>query len=141
MGKKAEIPPELFCDAGFLIALFAKSDSFHEKALKIYRRLKGNSVRLATPWTAVSEAGTLLLYHYGYSTALALFNALESFHLIVPTEDEYQRALDHFRRFNRDQKFSLNDLLAYTLLQGRLKSMPVLTFDKDFSKMGLTVFG
>lgn len=143
MGKKASRaipPPSLFCDASFLIALFAKADQAHSRALKIHYHLKGHSVRLITSWPVVSEAVTLLLYHYGYSTALLLLETLPAFHLMTPLESDYQEAVVLFRQFNRDQKLSLTDLLTHDLINEKLKKIPIVTFDRDFSRMGLTVY-
>ena len=144
MGRKSDRPvppPSLFCDASFLIALFAKEDRSHTRALKKHRLLQGHAVKLITSWPVVSEAATLLLYHYGYSTAVILFETLPAFQVMTPLEGDYQEAAALFRQFNKDQKLSLTDLLTCFLIRERLKGIPVLTLDRDFSRMGLTVFG
>ncbi len=138
--KGRALPSELFCDASFLIAYFAVQDREHRRALKIRDRLKGQSVRLYTSWPTLSEASTLLLYHYGYSHAMALLQSLSAFQLIVPTEADGYKAIALFGEFNRDQKLSFNDLLTYVVIRGRLREMPILTFDRDFARIGLTVF-
>jgi len=138
--RKNGLPHEVFCDASFLVAYFAPADSHHEKATRMSQRLQGFVDRLYTSWHMVSEALTLLLYHNGYSSAMALIDGLPMFRLVLPTEADYQKAVSLFARFNKDQKFSLNDVLTCTLLQTSLRKMPILTFDSDFKKMGLTVF-
>jgi len=143
MGKKRrspDIPDRLFCDASFLVAYFAAQDECHSRALSIRQKLGSGKVVLVTSWPVVSEAGTLLLYHYGYSHAVALLRSLEAMTILTPSETEYHDAAAHFKDFNRDQKLSFNDLLSYVMIRGRLRDIPVLTFDKDFSKMDLTVF-
>lgn len=143
MARKAEgtdIPGALFCDAGYLIAYFADQDQYHERARKVRERLRGRPLRLVTSWPTVSEASTLLLYHYGYSHAAALLKALAAFDVLNPIETEYTEAVSLFAQRNRDQKLSFNDLLVSVMVRGRLKNIPVLTFDRDFAKMGLTIF-
>lgn len=143
MGKRRrgpDIPDRLFCDASFLIAYFAAQDECHSRALKIRQKLRSKKVTLVTSWPSISEAGTLLLYHYGYSHAVALLSSLEVLTVLIPSETEYHDAAAHFKNFNRDQKLSFNDLLSYVMIRGRLQNTPILTFDRDFSRMGLTVF-
>ena len=141
MGRKNRpIPSELFCDASFLIAYFATQDREHAKAMKIRERLQGRGVRLYSSWPIFSEASTLLLYHYGYSHSMALLQSLSAFHCVIPSEADYYKASALFGEFNRDQRLSFNDLLVYVLIRGNLRGMPVITFDRDFAKIGLTLF-
>ena len=137
---RAVLPDTLFCDASFLIAYFATNDRSHPKALRIRQRLASAPVKLVTSWPAVSEASTILLYHYGYSHAVALLQVLSTFSVVSPSESEYAEGVSLFQRFNKDQKFSFNDVLTCALIRGRLKNIPILTFDRDFAKMGLTIF-
>lgn len=138
--KNQEVPGSLFCDASYLIAYFSTQDQYHSRAVKIGARLQKKKVRLITLWPVVSEAITLLLYHYGYSHALALIHSLPAFEILGPSESDYQEAMTFFKEFNRDKKLSINDLLSYVIIKDRLFGVPVLTFDRDFSRMGLTVF-
>ncbi|MBI4412332.1 MAG: type II toxin-antitoxin system VapC family toxin [Deltaproteobacteria bacterium] len=141
MAKKTkEAPSRLFWDASYLIAYFAPQDRDHKRALKIREYLVHNKIKFCTSWPNISEAATLLLYHYGYSGTSALFHALKTFEIILPLEEEYDRATILFSELNKDQKLSFNDVLTYLLIRERLKNMPLLTFDRDFSKVGLTVF-
>jgi len=137
--RRLESAGPLFCDAGFLIAYFARQDQYHQRAVKIRRRLGKHNVRLVTIWPVLSEASTLLLYHYGYSTASVFLESLAAFQIEIPLEEEYREAVVLFRRFNRDKNLSFTDILIYVFLTGRFKSIPLLTFDRDFSRMGLTV--
>lgn len=137
--KTAELLQEFFCDASFLIAYFAPQDRAHKKALKMGIKMESQSIRLYTIWPVISEASTLLLYHYGYSHAMALLQSLPAYRVLEPSESDYKQATALFGEFNRDQKISFNDVLSYISVR-QLKNIPVLTFDRDFSKMGLTVF-
>ena len=142
MGKRAkrELPSEIFCDASFLVAYFAVQDRDHHRAQKVREKFLKKSVRLYTSWPTLSEAATILLYHYGYSHATALLQSLPAFHAVTPTEGDHFQAAALFKEFNRDQKLSFNDLLTYVLIRGALRNMPIVTFDRDFAKVGLTLF-
>lgn len=143
MGKRTsrrEIPEALYCDAGYLIAYFAPNDQYHQRALKIRKHLGQKPVKLFSSWPTIAEASTLLLFHYGYRFASALLEALPAFQLIMPIETEYREAENLFHKFNRDKKLSFNDLLTYALIRIRLKDIPVLAFDRDLAKIGLTIF-
>lgn len=133
-------PQALYCDASYLIAFFAKQDQSHKKAIAIRKSFTKRPPRLYTSWPIISEAMTLLLYHYGYSYATALKKSFPAFEIMTPLETEYARAIELFEHFNKDQQFSLNDLLSKAILEKRLKSIPILTFDCDFYKMGVQVF-
>ena len=97
-------------------------------------------MKLITSWPTLSEAVTLLLYHYGYSHALALLQSLPGMTFLSPLESECREAVALFPKFNKDQLLSFNDLVTYVMVKGRLKNIPILTFDADFSKVGLAVF-
>jgi predicted nucleic acid-binding protein len=137
---KVESTKSYFCDASFLIAYFATEDQYHAKALNIRKKLGQKPVKLVTCWPILSEAGTVLLYHYGYSHAVALLQSLQAFEMILPHEAEYNEAISLFKKWNQDNKFSLNDLLVYVLLRDQCKNTQLLSFDHDFRKMGLPVF-
>lgn len=141
MPKKTDVlPKKLYCDASYLIAFFATEDQYHQKAIAIRKSLTKYSLKLFTSWSALSEAITLLLYHYGYSHALALKKSIHAFEILLPNDREYNRAFELFERFNKDQEFSLNDLLTYAMLEDRLKQVSILTFDRDFIKMGVETY-
>ncbi|MBI2346432.1 MAG: type II toxin-antitoxin system VapC family toxin [Deltaproteobacteria bacterium] len=139
-GSRRETPNALFCDASFLIAYLCPKDQDHARAIHIRRRLAGCPIRLYTSWPTVSEAVTLLFYHYGYFYASALLQTLAAFELATPSEGDYYQAAALFQEFNRDQKLSFNDCLTYVLIKGPLRNISIVTFDRDFAKMGLTIF-
>ena len=129
-----------FWDASAFVALLAKQDSRHNEALKIHRWLAQKDVQLYTSWPVISESATVLLYHDGYSSCLGLFKILSAFTLLRPNESDYFETIALFKEFNQDQKLSFNDILSYVLIRNHLPGASVVTFDKDFSKMGMTVF-
>gem|GEM_PF-3910303 len=123
-----------------MIAYFAPQDQYHKRALKLRDYLGEKEISFLTSWPVVAEASTILLYHYGYSHSLALFKALKVFQIFLPEESDYEKAQDLFVEFNQEYQLSFNDILSYQIIQEHLKNVPILTFDKGFSKIGLTVF-
>ncbi len=87
----------------------------------------------------VSEALTILRYHYGFSEAFAFGQSLELYEILLPSESLYQQALAVFNLRSQKLKLSFADALSFVLLTGPLKGMPALSFDDDFKKLGLTV--
>ncbi|MCL5966469.1 MAG: hypothetical protein M1550_04545 [Deltaproteobacteria bacterium] len=129
----------VFADAGFLIALFSKRDDLHERAEELFRDAVRERVEIHSSWPVVGEAVTLLLYHYGYSEAAAVLKALPGFRVHAPAEAEFRSAAALFPRHAAGRKVSFVDLLSYSIVTGRLKGIPVLSFDADFPALGMTV--
>jgi predicted nucleic acid-binding protein len=128
----------VYCDAGFFIALFSKKDVKHKRALKLFKEIKENRIKIHTCWFIVSEAMTVLLYQYGYSEALLFNQSIDLFKIIHTTESQHHQAIALFNLFGKDRKISFVDALSYVLISGELKNIPALSFDRDFRVMGLT---
>ena len=129
---------EVYCDAGFFIALFSKKDTKHRRALELFKEIKKNKITIHTCWYVISEAMTVLLYQYGYSEALAFNQSVDFYRIYCPTESQHHQAIALFNLFGKDRKISFVDALSKVLISGELKNMPALSFDKDFKTMGLT---
>ncbi len=129
----------VFCDAGFFIALYSKKDAHHERALALFKEAHDAKSRLFTSWLMVSEALTILRYHYGFSEAFTFGQSLELYEIIMPSENLCQQALAIFNLKSQKLKISFADALSFVLLSGPLKDAPALSFDDDFRKLGLTV--
>ena len=129
---------EVFCDAGFFIALFAKKDFKHKRALELFKEIKENRISIHTSWFIISEAMTVLLYQYGYSEALTFTRSLFLYRIIQSTESHHHQAIAIFNLFGKERKISFVDALSHVLISGELKNMPALSFDEDFKTLGLT---
>ena len=130
---------KVFADAGFLIALFSRNDALHETAKSLFRDAIQEKVEIHSSWPVVSEAVTLLRYHFGYGEAAALLKALDGFHIHLPTGAECSAAAELFLKFSANRKISFTDVLSLAMIKGRLRAMTALSFDKDFPALGLTV--
>ena len=128
----------VYCDASFFIALFSKKDSKHKRALTLFKEIKKNRIRIHTCWFIVSKTMTVLLYHYGYSEALAFNRSIDLLHIIHTTEIQHHQAIALFNLFGKERKISFVDALSHILISGELHNMPALSFDRDFRSTGLT---
>lgn len=137
--KKYSGVESYFCDSSFLIAYFADKDQYHAQALRIKDQLIQKPLKLISSWQVISETSTLLLYHYGYTTAFAFLKSLAAFELITPKEEHFQKATKLFEKYNQKLKVSFNDLLVLILSQEQ-GNIPILSFDADFKKLKANVF-
>jgi predicted nucleic acid-binding protein len=128
----------VYSDASFFIALFSKKDTKHKRALELFKEIKENRILIHTCWFVVSEAMTILLYHYGYSEALTFNQSLNLYRIIHSTENQHHQAIALFNLFGKDKKISFVDALSRVHITGELKNMPAISFDEDFKTLGLT---
>ena len=129
---------EVYCDAGFFVALFSKRDTKHKRALQLFMEIKENRIVILTSWFIISEAMTVLLYQYGYSEALTFNQSIDLYRIYHSTESQHHQAIALFNLFGKDRKISFVDALSRILISGELKNMPALSFDKDFKALGIT---
>jgi len=128
----------VYCDASFFVALFSKKDVKHKRALSLFKEIKINRIMIHTCWFIISEAMTVLLYQYGYSEAMTFNQSVDLYKIFHSTESQHHQAIALFNLFGKDRKISFVDALSRVLISGELKNMPALSFDRDFSAMGLT---
>ena len=128
----------VYSDASFFVALFSKKDAKHKRALQLFKEIKENRIMIHTCWFIISEAMTVLLYQFGYSEALTFNQSIDLYKIIRSTESQHHQAIALFNLFGKDRKISFVDTLSHVLISGELKNMPALSFDRDFSAMGLT---
>ena len=128
----------IYSDASFFIALFSKRDSRHKRAFQLFNEIKDKKINIYTCWFIISEAMTVLLYHYGYAEALAFNESLDLYKIIYPEKSHYYEALSLFNRYAIDKKISFIDVLSQVIISQKLNQIPALSFDKDFKSLGLT---
>ena len=128
----------IYSDASFFIALFSKRDSKHKRALQLFNELKDRRINIYTCWFIISEAMTILLYHYSYSEALAFNESLDLYKIIYPEKSHYYEALSLFNRYAIDKRISFIDALSKVIISQKLNQIPAISFDRDFKTLGLT---
>jgi len=128
----------VYCDASFFVALFSKKDVKHKRALELFKEIRENRIMIHTCWFIISEAMTVLFSQYGYSEAMTFNQSVDLYKIFHSTESQHHQAIALFNLFGKDRKISFVDALSRVLISGELKNMPALSFDRDFSAMGLT---
>ena len=129
----------MFLFTMFFIALFSKRDNKHKRALELFHQVKEKRIALYTCWFIISEAITILRYHYGYTEAFTFSESLDLYDIMYPTKKTFYEALTVFNQYSKDKKISFVDALSYVIICQQLKKIPALSFDKDFISLGLTV--
>ena len=118
----------IYCDASFFIALFSKKDSKHTRALELFDEIRFGRISIYTSWFVVSEALTILLYHYGYSEARIFSESLDLYGIISPDKANYYEALSIFNRYAIDKGISFVDALSQVIICQRLNQIPAISF-------------
>ena len=72
------------------------------------------------------------------SEAMTFNQSVDIYKIFHSTESQHHQAIALFNLFGKDRKISFVDALSRVLISGELKNMPALSFDRDFSAMGLT---
>jgi predicted nucleic acid-binding protein len=130
----------VFCDSGFLIALYAPGDHYHQRAKRLLVGAAERRLPLLTSWPVVSESLTLLRRHYGWSSAEALAGDLYAYRTLQPDVRALEIALGEYRRRSRETVISFVDVLSFILIRDAGAGTIVFGFDRDLARLGLTVF-
>jgi predicted nucleic acid-binding protein len=129
----------VFLDSSFLIALFAKHDGLHRRAMDLFQDVAADGAEPCTIWDCVSESVTILGRHHGYGPAMTLAKSLDDLTLVPYDTSHRLAALSAFARLARRRPVSFVDVLAAEVLHAELPGAPALSFDDDFRALGLTV--
>ncbi len=117
----------ILIDAGPLIALFDKSDSYHLQALAFIKKLEAS---LLTTWPVITEACHML--DYSVQTQLNLLQWIErgGLKLVDITDNEVSRIIELTRKFD-DVPMDLAD--ASLIVASELKGIrSIASIDADF---------
>jgi predicted nucleic acid-binding protein len=130
----------LFLDSSFLVALYGTSDRMHVRAIELLHEAEDTEARLCTIWDCVGEALTVLRRHFGHRAACALADSVHDLALVGCDASHRLQALADFKRFARARRgLSFVDVLCGVIVRRELGGDPVLSFDRDFRSLGLTV--
>ncbi len=129
-----------FCDTSFFFASLYPRDVHYEKAGQILREAFTQEITLYTTWDIVSETATLLLYRFSSRAALRFLDEIKPVLSIVYYDESVRKEAEQvFRLFMKDKKLSFCDAISYVVIKTLLKDIVCLSFDEDFSRLGLTV--
>lgn len=130
-----------FVDTSYFYALLDKRDGHHTEAQTLSKQLLTEQAALITSWEIIFETVTLLRSRHSYRAAMVFIQKILPILEIYPTSLKTQkRALKYFEKFSRDHCISLCDVLSYILVKEELKNIKILSFDRDFLHLGLSLF-
>lgn len=127
----------LFIDAGYLIALEAADDQYHDRALLHWRGLLQSLPPLVTTSYVFDEVVTFFNSRGRHAKAvevgesLLLSPSVEFMHVDEPL---FRESWQFFRK-HRDKSYSLTDCVSFVLM-GRRGIREALTFDRHFAQAG-----
>lgn len=128
-----------FCDTSFFFASLYPKDVNYEKAGQILKEALNQGITLYTTWDIVSETATLLLYRFSSRAALRFLDEIKPVLSLVYYDESVRKEAEQvFRLFMKDKKLSFCDAISYVVVKTVLKGIVCLSFDEDFSRLGLT---
>ena len=129
-----------FCDTSFFFASLCPRDINHERAGEILKNALDQQVILWTTWDIISETITLLLYRFNPKAPIQFLDEIKPVLNIVYYDDSLREEAERiFRVFTKDKKLSFCDAISYVIVRTILKDIVCLSFDEDFTNLGLTV--
>jgi predicted nucleic acid-binding protein len=131
-----------FCDTSFFFASLYPKDINYERAGQILKEALSHTVSLWTTWDIISETATLLLYRFNSKAAIRFLDEIKPVLNIVYYDDSVRKEAEQiFRLFSKDKRLSFCDAISYVVIKTILEDIVCLSFDEDFSRIGLTIIG
>jgi predicted nucleic acid-binding protein len=129
---------QAFCDTSFFFASLYPRDVNYERAGEILEEALAQEIGLCTTWDIISETVTLLLYRFHSRAAIRFLDEIKPALQIVYYDDSvHEEAERVFRLLSRDKKISFCDAISYVVVKTILNDIVCLSFDEDFSRLGL----
>jgi predicted nucleic acid-binding protein len=126
-----------FLDTGYIIALEAADDQYHNIALSHWRNLKRTFPALVTTTYVFDEIVTFFNSRNQHPKAVELGNRLinsPSVRLIHVDETLFDEAWQYFTR-HEDKSYSFTDCLSFAVMK-QFEIQTALTFDRHFVQAG-----
>ena len=129
-----------FCDTSFFFASLYPKDANYERAGQILKEALDQKISLLTTWDILSETVTLLLYRFNSRAAIRFLDEIKPVLNIIYYDDSVRDEAEQiFRILSDDKRLSFCDAISYVVVKTILKDIICLSFDEDFSRLGLTV--
>ncbi len=110
------------------------------RAGEILDEAVSQGISLWTTWDVISETATLLLYRHQAKAAIRFLDEIKPALRIVEYDDSVRQEAERvFRLLSKDKKLSFCDAISYVIVKTVLQDIACLTFDEDFSRLGLIV--
>ncbi len=133
-------PERVFCDTTFFYSVLAGPDPHHDRAREILAACAEAGTRFYTTWDVISETVTLLTYRYDSRAGVWFLDTMKPSLAITPTTEQVLKEAESvFRREAARHRLSFCDAISCVIVTAVLNGMPMLTFDADFERLGLSV--
>ena len=131
---------QAFCDTSFFFAALYPKDVNYQRAGRLLEEALAQEVSLWTTWDIVSETATLLLYRFNSKAAIRFLDEVKpSLHICVYDNSVRKEAEHVFRMLAKDKRLSFCDAISFVVATTVLRDISCITFDQDFSHLGLRV--
>lgn len=131
------MPPEVFLDTAFALALANPNDLLHGRATLLADQVEAARTRLITSRAVLREIGNALAKLRYRAASVQLLTALETdpnVEIVSLTDDLYDRAFQLYRA-RPDKEWGLTDCVSFVVMQDRGLTT-ALTPDRHFQQAG-----
>lgn len=131
---------QAFGDTSFFFASLCPRDINFKRAGEILEEAVSQGIALWTTWDIISETATLLLYRFHARAAIRFLDEIKPALRIVEYDDSVRQEAERiFRLLSKDKRLSFCDAISYVVVKTVLQDIACLSFDEDFSHLGLIV--
>jgi predicted nucleic acid-binding protein len=111
-----------------------------KRAGEILEEALSQEITLWTTWDVISETATLLLYRFHAKAAIRFLDEIKPTLQIVEYDASVRQEAERiFRLLSKDKRLSFCDAICYVVVKTVLDDISCLSFDEDFSSLGLIV--
>jgi uncharacterized protein len=131
----------IFVDTGAFIGRYRRRDQHHRDAVEFWKEIEAGWERCLTSSYVLAEMLTFLGRRAGNRFAAEkarLILASRRITVVRPDEDDEQRALALFEKFDDQERVSFTDCLSFALMRAR-RITRAFTFDHHFGIAGFVV--
>jgi predicted nucleic acid-binding protein len=131
---------QAFGDTSFFFACLYPRDVNFKRAGEILEEAVSQEITLWTTWDVISETATLLLYRFHAKAAIRFLDEIKPTLQIVEYDESVRQEAERiFRLLGKDKRLSFCDAISYVVVKTVLDDISCLSFDEDFSRLGLIV--
>lgn len=128
---------KIFLDTSYAVALSARTDENHERALDLAQELERSDIQFVTTRAVLLEIGNALARARYRKAAVQLLSALENdpkVEIVSATDELYHSALRMYEE-RVDKEWGLIDCMSFVTMSD-LGLTDALTADKHFQQAG-----
>jgi len=119
-----------FLDTTFIVALFVSNDDWHNQAVQVYQKIKGN--KLVISYLVIAETIAVLKNKLETKDIKEIYRNLPNFFNVIEDSAFYDEAMSEFIKY--DSTISFFDAM-YVALMKKEEIDKIVSFDSDFDKV------